>query len=54
MYEYNILACQVSSKPLGVTDLKTESGINTQHINIAEDKHFHKNNELVSLRFEKN
>ena len=53
MYEYNILVCQVTSEPLGVTDLKTESGVNTQHINIAEDKHFHKNNALVSSRFEK-
>ena len=28
MYEYNILVCQVSSEPLGRTDLKTESGVN--------------------------
>ena len=38
MYEYNILVCQVDSEgsePLGGTDLKTESRVNTQHINIA-------------------
>ena len=29
MYEYNILVCQVSSEPLGGTDLETESGVNT-------------------------
>ena len=28
MYESNILVCQVSSEPLGGTDLKTESGVN--------------------------
>ena len=28
MYESNILDCQVSSEPLGGTDLKTESGVN--------------------------
>ena len=28
MYEYNILVCQVSSEPLGGTDLKTESRVN--------------------------
>ena len=26
--EYNILVCQVGSKPLGETDLKTEFGVN--------------------------
>ena len=26
--EYNILVCEVGSKPLGGTDLKTESGVN--------------------------
>ena len=35
MYEYNILVCQVDSEPLGGTDLKTESGVNTQPIIIA-------------------
>ena len=28
IYEDNILVCQVSSEPLGGTDLKTESGVN--------------------------
>ena len=47
MYEYNILVCQVGSEPLGGTDLKTESRVNVQYINIASDKHFHKKNALV-------
>ena len=29
IYEYNILVCQVDFEPLGGTDLKTESGVNT-------------------------
>ena len=29
------MGLQVGSEPLGGTDLKTESGVNTQHINIA-------------------
>ena len=32
---YNILVCQVGSEPLGGTNLKTESGVNAQYINIA-------------------
>ena len=28
MSEYNKLVCQVGSEPLGITDLKTESGVN--------------------------
>ena len=35
MYEYNILICQVSSEPLGRTDLKTESRVKMKYINIA-------------------
>ena len=35
MSEYNILVCQVGSEPLGRTDLKTESGVNAQYINVA-------------------
>ena len=50
---YNILLCQVGSEPLGGTDLKTESGINIQYINIVSDKHFRKKTALVSSRFEK-
>ena len=53
MSEYTILVCQVGSEPIGGTNLKTESGVNVQHINIAEDKHFHKKNALVTSRFEK-
>ena len=52
MSEYNILVCQVVSEPLGRTDLKTESGLNAQYINIAQDKHFHKKNALANSRFE--
>ena len=33
--EYNILICQVGSEPRGGTDLKTEFGVNAQHISIA-------------------
>ena len=33
--EYNILVCQIGSEPLGGTNLKTESGVNPQYINIA-------------------
>ena len=33
--EYNIMVCQVGSEPLGRTDLKTESGVNAEYINIA-------------------
>ena len=33
--EYNIMVCQVSSELLGRTDLKTESGVNAEYINIA-------------------
>ena len=33
--EYNILVCQIGSEPLGGTNLKTESGVNAQYINIA-------------------
>ena len=57
MYEYNILVCQVGSErksePLGGTNLKIESRVNAEYINIAQDKHFHKKNALVSSRFEK-
>ena len=35
MYDYNILICQVSSKPLGGTHLKTESRVNAKYINMA-------------------
>ena len=35
MYESNILVCQVSSEPLGGTDLKTESEVSVQYTNIA-------------------
>ena len=35
MTEYNIMVCQVGSEPLGITDLKTESGVNAEYINIA-------------------
>ena len=28
MYKYDILVCQVSSEPLGGTELKTETGVN--------------------------
>ena len=52
MSEYNILVCQVGSESIGGTNLKTESRVNVQHINIAEDKHFHKKNALVNSRFE--
>ena len=31
---YNILVCQVGSESLG-NHLKTKSGVNTEHINIA-------------------
>ena len=31
----NILVCQVGSEPLGGTDLKTESTVNTGYIDIA-------------------
>ena len=50
---YNILVCHISSEPLGGTDLKTESRVNTYYIKITEDKHFHKINALLSSRFEK-
>ena len=53
MYECNILVCQVGSEPLGRTNFKSESRVNTQYINIAYDKHFHKKNAWVSSRFEK-
>ena len=57
MYEYNRLVCQVSSEPkpepLDGTNLKIESIVNAENINIAQDKHFHKKNALVSPRFEK-
>ena len=57
MYESNILVCQVGSEPksepLGGTNLKIESRVNAEYINIAQDKHFHKKNALVSSRFEK-
>ena len=51
MYEYNKLVCQVGSEPLGGTDLKTESRVNAKYSHIASDKHFHKENALVSSRF---
>ena len=57
MSEYNKLVCQVGSEPksepLGGTNLKIESRVNAEYINIAQDKHFHKKNALVSSRFEK-
>ena len=53
MYEYNKLVCQVGSEPLGGTDLKTESRVNAKYSHIASDKHFHKENALVCLRFVK-
>ena len=50
---YNILVCQGSSEPLGGTNLKTESGVSTQYINTAQDRHFCKKSALLSSRFQK-
>ena len=48
-----IYGSEPKSEPLGGTNLKIESRVNAEYINIAQDKHFHKKNALVSSRFEK-
>ena len=48
-----LVGSERKSEPLCGTNLKIESRVNAENINIAQDKHFHKKNALVSPRFEK-